>query len=193
MRPVLLLEAVLHLRAGIFLERAVPGDGDEPVRAGDGARLGGAEQEIVAEDVRLVGDDHHLVVGRALRQHRHLRLDLLMAGVGAALTRLESVGALLDDLGAEAIGRAADGGGISLVGRRFADDQHPVAPFLPQQVLGERVGAHRPVGRDMENVAAALLLPQDVVAGAHVEDERVLALRADRRRREDRRPRGRRR
>ena len=64
----------------------------------------------------------------------------------------------------------------ALIGRRLADDQHPVPPLLPQQVLGERVGAHGPVRRDVEHVAATLLLAQRVVAGAHVEDERVLGL-----------------
>ncbi len=100
-----------------------------------------------------------------------------MTGVGAALSGLEGVGPLLDDLGAEAGGSAADGGGVSLVGRRLADDQHPMTPLLPQHVLSERVGAHGPVGGDVKHVGAALLLPQRVVAGADIEDERVLRLR----------------
>ena len=172
----LLLEAVLHLRAGVLLEGAVPGDRHQPLRPGDGARLGGAEQHVVAEDVGLVGDDDDVVLRHALRQHGHLRLDLLMAGVGAARAGLERIWRLADDLAAEAGGGAPDRCGIALVGGRLAHDQEPAAPFLPDEILRERVGAHGPVGADVEHVGPALLLAQGVVVGADVENDGALRL-----------------
>ena len=80
----LLLEAVLQLRAAILLEGAMPDRRDQALRADDGVGVIGAVQEIIAEGFADVGDPDDVVLGGALRQHRHLRLDLLMPGLDAA-------------------------------------------------------------------------------------------------------------
>ena len=75
------LEAVLHLGRAPLLMRRVPAHGIKTCGAGDRPRVPGAERQIVAEHVALVGDDQHVVVGRVLGEDRHLPLDLQVAGV----------------------------------------------------------------------------------------------------------------
>ena len=93
----------------------MPALGDETGGAGDGARIPGAIGQIVAEQVALVRDDQHLIVGRVLREGRDLLLHLLEAAVGASAAEVVVECALLDDLGAEALGGAAQRLGVELV------------------------------------------------------------------------------
>ena len=64
--------------------------GDETRGAGDRARIPGAIGKVVAEQVALVGDDEHVVVGRVLREGRNLLLHLLEAAVGAPAARVRT-------------------------------------------------------------------------------------------------------
>src|SRR5690606_16700468 len=168
-----LLEAVLHLRAGILLERAMPRDGLQSVRADNGARLRGAEHQVIAKSLADVGDEYDVVRRRALGEHRHLRLYLLVAAVGAARPGVESIGAFLDDLRAEAGGGPAYRTRVFFVGRMLALDQEPATPLLPEQILGERVGAHRVARGYMEQVRAAACATELIVARPDVENDRV--------------------
>jgi hypothetical protein len=79
-----------------------------------------------------------------LREHRHLGLDLDVARVGAPRPARVLVGALVDDLRPELLGGAAVGIGQEPILGMRALDQEPARPTLPDQVLGERVGLHRP-------------------------------------------------
>ena len=117
--------------------------GEEPRRADHGARVPGAVGEVVAEQLALVGDHDHLVVGQILREARDLLLDLLEPAVGAAAAGIVLELALLDDLEAEALGGAAQRLGLGLVLRGGADDQGTsLLPLLPGEVLAEGIGEH---------------------------------------------------
>ena len=112
-RPArLLLEAGLQLGAAPGLHAPdARWSGVEPGRAGDRARVPGVVGQVGGEDLALVGGDHHVVVGRALGEDRHLRLDLDVAGVGAAGAAGVLVDPGLDDARAELLRRAAVGVG----------------------------------------------------------------------------------
>ena len=73
------LEAVLHLRAGILLVGAMPGDGDQALRADHRPWVVVAVGHVFAEALGGIDHPHDVVLGRALRHLGHLRLDLLMA------------------------------------------------------------------------------------------------------------------
>ena len=72
------LEPVLHLGAGILLVGAVPGDGDQPLRADHGSWVVVAVRDVFAEPLGGIGHPDDVVLGSALRDLRHLRLNLLM-------------------------------------------------------------------------------------------------------------------
>ena len=133
--------------------------------------------QILAEDVALVGRDHHVVLGCRLGEDRHLALHLDMAGIGAARPFDVLVDALLDDLGTELGGGTLDRVGVGHVGRSLAADQEPARPALPDQVLGERVGLHRPRGRDVEQGRGAAVQAQRVVGRTAVEEDGTRLLR----------------
>ena len=117
------------------------------------------------------------MVGRALGLHRNLGLNLLITRVEIAGARRQVVNLVLDYLAAKAGGGALDHGEIILVLRRVAADHEPSRPFLPDQILRQRVGPHGVVGNDVEHVGAAFLLAELGGAGTDVHDQRVLGLR----------------
>ena len=55
-----------------------------------------------------------------------------------------------------------------------AIDQHPARPFLPHQVLRQRVGEHAARRRDVDHVVAAVLLAQCIVGRLDVEQRDLL-------------------
>ena len=52
-------------------------------------------------------------------------------------------------------------------------DEHHLRPALPREVLGKRVGEHRAARRHVQEVRPALPVAELVVAGAHVEQQRL--------------------
>ncbi len=116
------------------------------------------------------------MVRRALGLHGDLLLNLLVAGVQVPRARRQPVDLVLDDLAAIAGGGALDHSRVVLIFRRIAAQHIPARPFLPDHVLGERVGAHRVIGDDVKHVLPALFLSELGRAGADVHDDRVLGL-----------------
>ena len=121
------LEAVLHLGAGILLVGAVPGDRDQTLRADHRARVVVAVRHVLAEPLHGIDHPHHVVRGRPLGHLGHLRLNLLMARIGARIGGVEFIVALLDDLAAEAAGGALDRRVVVLIGWRDALQHEPSA------------------------------------------------------------------
>ena len=147
--------------------------GDEPGGAGDGARVPGAVGEVVAEQVALVGDDEDVVVRRALGEGRDLLLDLLEAAVGAAAAGSYLKVALLDDLGAEALGGAPQGVGEELVLLGCGPSTRNQCGHCFQTRYWASASASMVrVGAVCITLAAAILLAQPVVGRAVVDDER---------------------
>ena len=72
-------DGVLQMHGAGLGVGLVPGDRLQTLRADHRTRLVGAIHQIVAEIVLDVDDPHDVVLGRALRFHRDLRLHLLMA------------------------------------------------------------------------------------------------------------------
>ena len=99
-----------------------------------------------------------------------------MARVQVPSSGRQIVDLVLDHLAAEAAGRAFHLSEIILVLRAIAADDEPARPFLPDQILRDRVGAHRIVGDDVKDVDAALLLAERGRARSDVHDHRVLRL-----------------
>src|SRR5690349_10303287 len=73
------LEAVLHLRTGILLIGAVPGDGDQSLRPDHGPRVVISIGHVFTESLGGIRHPQDVVRRRALRHLGHLRLYLLMA------------------------------------------------------------------------------------------------------------------
>ena len=170
------LKPVLHLRGAPLLVRRVPAHGHETGGAGDRPRVPGAEGKVRTEHFLLVGDHQHVIGRRALREDRHLLLDLLLAGIRAARARRLLVFSLFNDRAAEALRRPANGLEISEVLGEDALHHEPALPFLPHEILRERIGEHVAVWRRVQDVGAAFFLPQLLVFGAHVEQEHVPSL-----------------
>ena len=155
----------------------VPSDRLQPLGADNRARDVGAVGQVVAEIVVAVDDPHHVVVRSLLGLHRNLRLDLLVARVEISCPWRQVIDLVVDNLAAEARGGTLHHGDIVLILRRVAADHEPARPFLPDEILRERVGAHRIIGNDVEHVLAAQLLPERRGARTDVHDHRVLGLR----------------
>jgi hypothetical protein len=119
-----------------------------------------AVHEVVAEIVVAVDRPDDIVIVRLLGLHGNLRLDLLVAGIQIAGSRRQSIELLADDLAAEASGRALHLSEIVLILWRVASDDEPSRPFLPDEILRDRVGPHRIVGDHMKDIDAALLLAE---------------------------------
>ena len=165
-------EPVLHLDRAPLVLRGVPTGRNQAGRAGDRPRIPGAVGQIGREHFALVGGDEHVIGRRLLREHRHLALDQGDAAIGTAGAAGIFENSLLNDLGAEARGGAAQCVGIELVLIMRADDQQPALPLLPHQILGERIRQHRARRRDMDDVGAAVLLAQPVVDRAGIQQQR---------------------
>ena len=79
--------------------------------------------------------------------------------------------ALLDDFGAEADSRTAQRLRVKLVRFVRADDEQPARPSLPDQILRERISQHGTRRRDLDHIAAAVLLAQPVIRRAGIEEQ----------------------
>ena len=125
----------------------MPARRHQPGRAGHRPRLPGVVGQVHREDLALVRRDHHVVLGRALGEDRHLRLDLHRAGIGAPGAAGVLEDPLLDDLRAELLRRPPVGVGQRLVLGVAALDQEPVGPALPAPgTAPARRSASRPTG-----------------------------------------------
>ena len=164
-------ETVLQLHCAPLVEGGVPGRRHEAGRARDRPRVPGAIGQIAREDLALVGGDEHVIVRRALRQHRHLALDLDDAAVGAARAAGVLEFALLDDLRAEAGRGVAQGGGEQFVAFRASRRRAAICAISSRSDIARarrRAWAGR---RDMDHIGAAILLAQPIVGRAGVEHE----------------------
>ena len=117
----------------------------------------------------FVGDDEH-VVFNPLGEGRDLRLG------GAPCIRAVVPTPLLDYLGAEPLRGPAQGFGEKPVAGPLADDQEPLPPALPNQILRQTIGQHGPAGRDVHDVVPAIPVAQPVIRRPYVKEEDVLAL-----------------
>ena len=136
----------------------------------------GAVHEVVAKALVGVHHPHDVVLRSGLRLHGDLSLDLLVTRIGVARSGRQVIDLVADDLATEARGRALDHCDIVLIGRRVALHHEPARPFLPDQILPKRVGAHRVAGNDVKHVRAAIFLTQAVGARANIHDDRILGL-----------------
>ena len=93
-----------------------------------------------AQHTELLEDARHSF--DVLREARDLLLHLLEAAVGAPAADFVFELAFFHDLHAKSLGRALEGIGIELVFSLRSDDQEPVAPLLPYQVLRQPVSQH---------------------------------------------------
>src|SRR5262249_4628328 len=155
----------------------VPGDRLEALGSYDGPREIGSIGKIVAKTLIAVHHPNHIVVGSLLRYHRNLALHLLIAGISIPRSRREIISLLRHHLSAETSGGALYHRHIILIVRCVAVHDEPARPFLPDEILGESIGAHRVAWNDVEHIRAALLLPEAIVARADVDEDRVLSLR----------------
>src|SRR5262249_31465864 len=138
-------------------------------------RIPSAVWEIWAEHFSLVRNNENIVVGRALGEDRHLLLDLLLARVRASRLCSTLIFALLDDGAPEALGGPVDGIEISEVLGEDALHHEPALPFLPHEILRERIGQHVEVRRRVQHISAAVFLAKIHVLGSYVEQQHVLA------------------
>ena len=121
--------------------------------------------------------------GRALGEHRHLRLDLHVTGVRAPRAAGILEGPLFDDLRAE-LGR---GPPVALrqraVFRMRAFDDEPFVPALGHEELRQRVGQHCAARCDMKDVGATVGAPEPIVRRARVQNQDIVAGRLGQRQR----------
>src|SRR5262249_2784411 len=159
---------ILHLDRSPLVVRAVPACWNEAGGPCDRPWIPGPVRQIGRKDLAFVRGYDNIVGGRALRKNRQLALNLDDAAVRPtrAAGILEHL--LLDNSRSEPLGRASQPIAVELVLGMGTDDQQPSAPLLPDQVLRQSVGQHRPCWSSMNHIGAAVLLPQSIVDRADI-------------------------
>ena len=162
-------EATLNLHRTPLIESAVPAYRHQTGGTGHGARIPCAIRQITGKNLALIRSHQHIIIGRFLREDRHLPLNLDNAGVGA--TRSARIGkfALGHNFCTKAQRRMTQSLTKQFVLRVGAGDQQPLAPFFPYQILRQPVGQLRAAGRHMNKIGAAILLTQPLVRRAGIE------------------------
>ena len=90
--------------------------------------------------------------------------------------RFVLVRARLDDLAAKLRCGTLDRDLRGKVDILRAVDEKPVPPLLPDQILSQRIGLHRPAGDDVEQVGAAIVGAQPIIFRAGVEEQCIFSL-----------------
>ncbi len=116
------------------------------------------------------------MVRQSLGSDRHLLLGLHDTGIGLARATGILEFTLEHDASAKALGRAA----IRVCQQRVLGmrsvQQHPARPFLPYQILSERVSKHGTRWGDVDHVRATILLAQRIIRRLDVEQRDLLVL-----------------
>ncbi|MNF52034.1 hypothetical protein D3C84_333710 [compost metagenome] len=144
----------------------MPAHRGQALGAGDRARVPGLVGHVFTEVAAFIGHQYHVVLG-GLGEQRHVGLG------AAALVVIKAPGFFRHQLQAEALGGAAQGGGIGLIVRRRADNQQRPLPFAQHQKLRQRIGEHRPARQGVQHVRQAIGGAQAVIGTAGVEQQTV--------------------
>src|SRR5262249_49106847 len=153
-------ESVLQLSRSPLVVRAVPACWNKAGGSRDRPRIPSPVGQIGRKNLALVRSYENIGGRRALRENGQLALNL----VGAAVRPSRAAGILehlvLDNSRAEPLSRASQRITIQLVLHMGTDDQKPSAPLLPDQILRQSVGQHRPCWSSMNHIGATVFLPQ---------------------------------
>lgn len=163
-----LFKTVLQLHRAPAFDDGGPGGRDHAVRPCHRAREPGVVLDIAAEIVGLVGDQHHVVIGKVLHEAGNF-IHGRIAQVG-----VEGPVLLGGDGDGKLGGRPAQGVGEGTVGGVRAGDEDGRLPLLLLQDLHQRIGAGGILGEGVEKVGATVGGTEVLGAGGDVEEERAL-------------------